>query len=189
MSSKAENVDKKDVPQEETVAEHKLVDSQRSNTTNETDPFSLSGKPPKNNFVVFTEADNSKDSDSEATTISSTKDDSDSPVDHNLPNVPRFMTAPSTEDIDDSNPNEAQRTRSLCRSWDQSWHDWSHDLVLCASPEAVSLPLSLEGRVMGLEQKLHELQEQTKLVQGGLGKLEGQLARLEQFLQTGVVTE
>ncbi|KDR69988.1 hypothetical protein GALMADRAFT_145034 [Galerina marginata CBS 339.88] len=161
MSSKAENVDKKDIPLEEIVAEHKLVDSQRSSMINETDPFSSL---------------NDSDSDSEATAISSPKDDSDSSVDHHLPHAPKATTISSTED--DSNDSNSDDE-----------HHWSHDLVLCASPEAVSLPLSLEGRVMGLEQKLHELQEQTKSLQGGLGKLGMQLGKLGQILQTGVVTE
>lgn len=60
-------------------------------------------------------------------------------------------------------------------------HHWSHDLVLCTSPDAVSLPVSLEERVLGLEGKLHELQEQTKT---GMTKLEAQLERVEQLLRT-----
>ncbi|KDR69994.1 hypothetical protein GALMADRAFT_145041 [Galerina marginata CBS 339.88] len=163
ISPKAENVDRKSIPQEDTVAEHELVGSQGPSMADETDPLSSPiGKPPKKNFVVFTEANNSKDPDSEATIISSTKDDSNSHVDHQLPRIPEATTI-SKE------------------------HKWSHDLVLCASPEAVSVPVSLEGRVMSVEQKLHELQEQAKLLEKGMGKLEGQLERLEQFLRTAVV--
>lgn len=66
-------------------------------------------------------------------------------------------------------------------------HHWSHDLVLYASPETVPLPVSLEGRVIGLEKKLHELQEQTRCLQGGMTKLEAQLERLEQLLRTAHV--
>lgn len=62
-------------------------------------------------------------------------------------------------------------------------HHWSHDLVLCACPEAVSMPVSLERRVIGLEEKLHELQEQTKSLQGGMTKLEAQLERVEKLLR------
>ena len=67
-------------------------------------------------------------------------------------------------------------------------HHWSHNLVLCTSPGAVSLPVSpVEGRVISLEEKLHDLQEQTKSLQGGLTKLEVQLERVEQLLRTAHV--
>ncbi|KDR69957.1 hypothetical protein GALMADRAFT_160132 [Galerina marginata CBS 339.88] len=154
ISSKAENIDSKNIPKEETGIEHSL---QGSSMTNESNQLSFPS-----------------DSDSEATTISSTEDDSNSNLDHHLSHVPEATTISSTEDYY-SNPNDE--------------HDWSHDLVLCASPGVVSLPLSLEGRVIGLEKKLHELQEQTKSLQGGMGKLEAQLERLEQLLQTAVIRE
>ena len=66
-------------------------------------------------------------------------------------------------------------------------HHWSHDLVLCTTPEAVSLPVSLEGRVISLEENLHDLQEQTKYLQGSMTKLETQLERMEQLLRTAHV--
>jgi hypothetical protein len=57
---------------------------------------------------------------------------------------------------------------------------WSHDLVLCTFSEATSLPVSLEGRVIGVEEKLHELQ-------GSMTKLETQLEKLEQLMRTAHV--
>jgi hypothetical protein len=63
-------------------------------------------------------------------------------------------------------------------------HHWSHDLVLCTFPEAKSLPVSLEGRVFGVEEKLHDLQEQNKSLQGSMTNLETQLERLEQLMRT-----
>jgi hypothetical protein len=134
---------KKPIPQEETTVEQEPVDSEELSTTEEADSLaSRSGESPRDDFVLFAEADSSN---SETTT--------------------------SPDDLSDSDVE----------------HHWSHDLVLCASPEAVSLPLSLEGRVIGLEEKLHDLQEQTKTLQGGMTKLEAQLERLEQLLQTAYV--
>lgn len=148
ISAQVDNVDKKNIPQEETPVEHEPVDSQELGMTHHADQLaSASGKSPQDVFVVFPEADNSKGSDSKTTAI------------------------PSPEDLTNSDVE----------------HHWSHDLVFCTSPEAVSPPVSLEGRVIGLEKKLHELQEQTNSLQGGMTKLEAQLERLEQLLQTAHV--
>ena len=142
-STKADSVGKKDIPQEETAVEHDPVDSQESSMIYSL--ASLSGKLPRDDFVAFPEADNSKGSDSDETTTTS-----------------------SLEDLPEPDVVE---------------HHWSHDLVLCASPAAISLPVSLEGRVIGLEKKIHELQEQTKSIQAGMTKLEAQLERVEELLR------
>jgi hypothetical protein len=65
-------------------------------------------------------------------------------------------------------------------------HHWSHDLVLCTSSEAVSPPLSLEERVIVLEERLQELQEQGKTLEGGMSRVGAQLERLEQLLLTAL---